>query len=340
MWRREIQDSRSSVKELEFEVSRFRGHDIWAAKVDSCRTLLLELMAARQFILFSEQISVSNLYVGSAANAILLRADLHHTMDQRGWFLMVKGQRMVVHVNDTRYVTEQFVASYHNLEIQDIRGVNKRCILARIAWAIFPLLVGFWKMRTQASEGTLALVDGNTTTLLPNNCKSLYNANPRSRNPSPPKRQRTDDQYQVMDERDGGHDPAYCSWGTYMPEAGNTSEKSAYGFPGTIDAELDESQARGRKRRRSLDDEDLVYALDQRIRLKQRRIPSTPRHSYTSSSPVNDPSQSPPSHRKSPLAAPSESPSSSLRLNSKEGDIDILAIPLTPESVDAAAACS
>ena len=90
---------------------------------------------------------------GSAQNAILLRDDLHRSFDRAAWIPMARttkeGEpaRLVVYVVQKTAVTSQFVELWHHVEMQDLIGVNRRCLFARVAYAVLTLHTDFFHKR-------------------------------------------------------------------------------------------------------------------------------------------------------------------------------------------------
>ncbi|KAF1815211.1 hypothetical protein P152DRAFT_248752 [Eremomyces bilateralis CBS 781.70] len=90
----------------------------------------------------------SDLEIQSALNGILLRADLHRSFDAGTWVPMVReGGRLVVYVVRTADVSNQFAALWHNIEMQKLVGVDRRCLFACVAWAVLSLHHKFLAIR-------------------------------------------------------------------------------------------------------------------------------------------------------------------------------------------------
>jgi hypothetical protein len=86
--------------------------------------------------------------IESPQNGMLLRADLHRTFDTGTWVPMVRqGDRLVVYVVRTARVSNQFAAMWHNVEMQKLVGVDRRCLFARVAWAVLSLHHEFLAIR-------------------------------------------------------------------------------------------------------------------------------------------------------------------------------------------------
>jgi hypothetical protein len=94
--------------------------------------------------------------INSALNGVLLRADLHQSMDAAGWVPMaIDGDRLVVYVLQTRAVSTQFAELWHNVELQKLMGVDKRFLFARVAWAVLLLNHRFLTKRQFDRESLL-----------------------------------------------------------------------------------------------------------------------------------------------------------------------------------------
>lgn len=132
----------------------------------------------------------SDLEIESALNGMLLRADLHRSFDTGTWIPMVReGGRLVVYVVRTADVSNQFAALWHNVEMQKLVGVDRRCLFARVAWAVLSLHHEFLAIRRLASDNLLVrMKDGELKEMAPEVFKQFSRS--RSRNPSPTKRPR------------------------------------------------------------------------------------------------------------------------------------------------------
>jgi hypothetical protein len=103
----------------------------------------------------------SDLEIQSALNGMLLRADLHRSFDAGTWVPMVReGARLVVYVVRTADVSNQFAALWHNMEMQKFVGGNRRCLFARVAWAVLSLHDVFLAIRRLASDNLLVRMKG------------------------------------------------------------------------------------------------------------------------------------------------------------------------------------
>jgi hypothetical protein len=127
--------------------------------------------------------------IESSQNGLFLRMDLHRIFDRGVWVPMVKKSKMVVHVLRTSHISNQFIDLYHNREMQELVGIDKRCLFARIAYSTVPLVSEFLSARRLAKQDTRVLTGGEVKEWTPEACES-FRIKPRSRNPSPTKRTR------------------------------------------------------------------------------------------------------------------------------------------------------
>ena len=74
------------------------------------------------------------------SNAIALRSDLHTAFDDRKFVLVPKGSCWVPHFLS---LTNDLGRLYHNTSLKLDKGVSRCFLLARFAWAIFPLIQKF-----------------------------------------------------------------------------------------------------------------------------------------------------------------------------------------------------
>ncbi|KAF2453892.1 hypothetical protein BDY21DRAFT_354436 [Lineolata rhizophorae] len=200
----------------------------------------------------------SGFEIESALNGIFLRSDLHRLFDAGAWVPMVKENRMVVHVLRDSTVSKQFIEIFHNREMQELIGIDKQCLFARIAYSTFSLLFDFLASRRLANDNTLFKFGDDIAEWSPDACKKWFKAKSRSRNPSPTKRLRVD-----RDGGDGDQDTVWCTYGpnvavdkgkclTENERPDNTDRSRSSASDGSYDEE--ENLPRGRKRRRSFDD--------------------------------------------------------------------------------------
>lgn len=132
----------------------------------------------------------SDLEIESALNGILLRADLHRSFDSGTWVPMAgKEGRLFVYVVRTTEISNQFAALWHNVEMQQLVGVDRRCLFTRITWAVLSLHYEFLCSRRLAEDNLLVrLKDRELKEMAPEAFKQFSRL--RSRNPSPTNRQR------------------------------------------------------------------------------------------------------------------------------------------------------
>ena len=132
----------------------------------------------------------SDLQIESALNGILLRTDLHRLFDAGTWVPMaMESRQLVAYVVRTTNVSNQFIELWHRTEMQNLVGVDRRCLFARVAWAVLSLHHGFLAIRRLASENLLVrMKNGELKEVAPEVFKQYSRS--RSRNPSPTKRLR------------------------------------------------------------------------------------------------------------------------------------------------------
>lgn len=171
------------------------------------------------------------LAVDHPGNAMLLRADLHQVFDRRAWVPFLKDGKLVACTAcKPRAVSSQF-RSHHNHALQELTGVSKECIFARVAWAVIPLLRPFLEKRRVQDEVTVVLDSKGNVKELTKAELGLYavSTGSGSRRSSPTKRARS---------------------GPGADDCGGSFDDSAYhGSEDDVD-----SPPRGRKRRRTFDD--------------------------------------------------------------------------------------
>lgn len=191
-------------------------------------------------------------------NAILLRADLHHLMDQRTWVPMLKENRFVactICKPPSQPLSSQFRHLYHNVALQELRGVSKECMFARIAWAAIPLVRQFLQLRQIRWHEKTAVFDNNERVeeLTGAQIEAKYNFESSSQSRSGSRRasstQRAWSDLETAtpsaeaDTAENGYDIRFCSWNSF---------DSAYDE--SSDCEVcqanEDSPPRGRKRQR------------------------------------------------------------------------------------------
>ncbi|KAF2241851.1 hypothetical protein BU26DRAFT_571592 [Trematosphaeria pertusa] len=123
------------------------------------------------------------------------------------------GGWLVVYVVRTADVSNQFAALWHNVEMQKLVGVGRRCLFARVAWAVLSLHHEFLSIRRLARDNLLVrMKGGGLKEMVPEAFKQFSRS--RSRNPSLTKRPRL----QALEEDNGVIVAAELGWGD---EAGN-----------------------------------------------------------------------------------------------------------------------
>jgi hypothetical protein len=198
-----------------------------------------------------------DLEIQSALNGILLRADLRRSFDTGTWVPMITEEgRLVMYVVRTAYVSNQFVELWHTTEMQKLVGIDRRCLFARVAWAVLSLHHEFLAIRRLASDNLLVRIKGGELKeMAPEVFKQFSRS--RSRNSSPTKRPRLQalledsgvivaaELHWIDDSDDGGGE-----------EAGNNMEdKEQQCYDAENDSALNQ---RGRKRLRSPSNFSLV----------------------------------------------------------------------------------
>jgi hypothetical protein len=174
---------------------------------DSCRvTGIVDFCEQAHLIPASERewwdakmpgIVESGVGLESSQNGIYLRADLHRSFDYGIWVPVIKESRMVVHVLRHLNISKQFIGLYHDREMQELVGIDKQCLFARVAYSVLPLLSEFLAGRRLAKGNTLLKINGEVQEWTPEACKT-FKSKPRSRIPSPTKRPRLE-----QDEENG-----------------------------------------------------------------------------------------------------------------------------------------
>ena len=160
-----------------------------SAIIDGCDQVHLVPASEREWwdLNMSES---SDLQIESALNGILLRTDLHRLFDTGTWVPMaMEGKQLVAYVVRTADVSNQFVELWHLREMQNLVGVDRRCLFARVAWATLSLHHEFLAIRRLASENLLVrMKNGELKEMAPEVFKEYSRS--RSRHPSPTKRPR------------------------------------------------------------------------------------------------------------------------------------------------------
>jgi len=151
----------------------------------------------------------SDLEIESALNGILLQTDLHRSFDAGTWVPMImEGGRLVMYVVRTTDVSNQFLELWHATEMQQLMCIDRRCLFARVAWAVLSLHREFLAIRRLASDNLLVrMKDGEVKEMAPEVFKQFSRS--RSRKPSPTKRPRL----QGLEEDGGVIIAAELGWG-------------------------------------------------------------------------------------------------------------------------------
>lgn len=92
------------------------------------------------------------------ANAIALRPDLHRAFNDCKFAIARKDGQWSAHFLET---TNELGSMYHNRPVEIAAGISAEFLLARFAWAIFPLVKAFMeqgperlvKLRVKSSDG-------------------------------------------------------------------------------------------------------------------------------------------------------------------------------------------
>lgn len=214
----------------------------------------------------------SNLEIESALNGILLRADLHQSFDTGTWIpMIIEGSRLVVYVVRTADVSNQFLELWHATEMQQLVGIDRRCLFARVAWAVLSLHHEFLGIRRLASDNLLVrLKDGELKEMAPEVFKQFSRS--RSRKPSPTKRPRL----QGLEEQGGVIVATELGWSDEVDnevgdEAAEDRKESGEQLPYGSDNDTTPYH-RGRKRLRSLQPLTHDYTRISSARVKRKRI--------------------------------------------------------------------
>jgi len=83
---------------------------------------------------------VRDAVIDDITNAIALRSDLHTTFDAAKFVVVPKQDAWVAHFT---HLTNDLGKLYHNTAVAIDKEVSANCLLARFAWAIFPLVSKF-----------------------------------------------------------------------------------------------------------------------------------------------------------------------------------------------------
>jgi len=196
----------------------------------------------------------SDLQIESALNGILLRTDLHQLFNAGTWVPMaIEGQQLVAYVVRTAEVSNQFAELWHCTEMQSLVGVDRRCLFARVAWAVLSLHYEFLTARRLASENLLVRSrNGELKEIAPKVFEQFLQA--QSGTQSPKKQPRL----QILKEDKGVIVAAKIYWNNEEEndgdsEAGDSNKDGRRGgFQNCYDIDDDSTlDQRGRKRLRS-----------------------------------------------------------------------------------------
>lgn len=129
--------------------------------------------------------------------------------------MMKDGGPLVVYVVRAADVLNQFAALWHNVEMQKLAGIDRRCLFASIAWAVLSLHHDFLSTRRLASDNLLVrMKGGELKEMTPEVFKQFSHSRSRSRNPDPTKRPRL----RALEEDAGVIIAAELSWGDEAKE--------------------------------------------------------------------------------------------------------------------------
>jgi hypothetical protein len=135
---------------------------------------------------------VRDAVIDDITNAIALRSDLHTTFDAAKFVVVPKQDAWVAHFT---HLTNDLDKLCHNTVVAIDQEVSSNCLLARFAWAIFPLVSKFLMTGAARQVRTRVLQDGELTevteTITTGQAKAKF-AGERSRSTSPHKRKVND----------------------------------------------------------------------------------------------------------------------------------------------------
>jgi hypothetical protein len=78
--------------------------------------------------------------VDDPANAFTLRSDIHTAFDRKTFVFTRKRGAWISHFLD---FTSHLGAGYHSVDVEIPAGVHQAILLARLAWAVFPMVSNF-----------------------------------------------------------------------------------------------------------------------------------------------------------------------------------------------------
>ncbi|THW85534.1 hypothetical protein D6D17_09181 [Aureobasidium pullulans] len=135
---------------------------------------------------------VRDAVIDDITNAIALRSDLHTTFDAAKFVVVPKQDAWVAHFT---HLTNDLGKLYHNTVVAIDKEISANCLLARFAWAIFPLVSKFLMAGAARQVRTRVVQDGELTEvtemITAEQAKAKF-AGGRSRSTSPRKRKVTD----------------------------------------------------------------------------------------------------------------------------------------------------
>ncbi|THY38487.1 hypothetical protein D6C98_10355 [Aureobasidium pullulans] len=135
---------------------------------------------------------VRDAVIDDITNAIALRSDLHTTFDAAKFVVVPKQDAWVAHFT---HLTNDLGKLYYNTVVAIDKEVSANCLLARFAWAIFPLVSKFLMAGAARQVRTRVVQDGELTEvtemITAEQAKAKF-AGGRSRSTSPRKRKVTD----------------------------------------------------------------------------------------------------------------------------------------------------
>ena len=147
------------------------------------------------------------------SNAIALRSDLHTTFDARRFLISRKNSKWAIQFLE---FTNELGGLYHNTAIELAKNVSPYFLFARFAWTIFPWLREFLdcgvSRRVCVKVNDQDSVLDEVKLLGAKELKGIINP-PKSRNPSPTKRQRQskNDAVDVGDDDEDHHRKRACA---------------------------------------------------------------------------------------------------------------------------------
>ena len=148
---------------------------------------------------------LGNYVLDDVSNAVALRSDIHKAFDERKFLLAYKNSTWAVHF---LALTNELGGLYHNTPITLANNVSPFFLLVRFAWAIFPLVRPFLengvsrRVRVRVEDQNANLEEVKSASI--KELTTITNP-PKSRNPSPTKRQRPSNEDEADAEEDDGY---------------------------------------------------------------------------------------------------------------------------------------